>query len=77
MTLALRKDWPAYLATYRADLDESTAARCNALAGRVALGRLEGLQDDVIETWLSPKSLPPACDPAFDWLRSQGHLDRS
>jgi len=74
MTLALRKDWLAYLATYRADLDESTAARCNALAGRVALGRLEGLQDDVIETWLSPKSLPPACDPAFDWLRSQGRL---
>jgi soluble lytic murein transglycosylase len=74
MTLALRKDWPAYLATYREDLDDSTAARCNALAGRVALGRLEGLQDAVIETWLSPKSLPPACDPAFDWLRSQGRL---
>jgi soluble lytic murein transglycosylase len=71
MTLALRKDWPAYLASYRADLDDTTAARCNALAARVALGRLDGLAEDAAGTWLSPKSLPPACDPAFDWLRSQ------
>ena len=24
--------------------------------------------------YLSPKSLPAACDPAFDWLRAQGLL---
>lgn len=74
MTLAGRKDWERYLAAYRKDVDDTTAARCNALAARVALGRIEGLADEVIETWLEPRSLPPACDPAFDWLRAQGRL---
>jgi soluble lytic murein transglycosylase len=55
-------------------VDDSAAARCNYLAARVALGRTEGLADAVTSTYLSPRSLPPACDPAFDWLRTQGLL---
>jgi soluble lytic murein transglycosylase len=74
MTLAQRKAWEPYLAAYREDVDDSVAARCNALAARVALGRTEGLADATIATYLSAKSLPPACDPAFDWLRAQGLL---
>jgi soluble lytic murein transglycosylase len=74
MTLADRKDWARFLAAYRKDLDDTTAARCNALAARVALGRVEGLADEVVETWLAPRSMPPACDPAFDWLQAQGRL---
>jgi soluble lytic murein transglycosylase len=74
MTLSMRKAWEPYLAAYREDVDDTNAARCNALAARVALGRTEGLADDVSKTYLSPTSLPGACDPAFDWLRSQGRL---
>jgi len=74
MSLARREAWEPYLAAYLEDVDDSTAARCNTLAARVALGRTEGLAEAVTETFLSPRSLPPACDPAFDWLRSQGRL---
>lgn len=74
MELALRRKWEAYLAAYRADLDDTVAARCNAFEARIALGRTQGLADEVAAQWLHPKSLPPACDPAFDWLRSQGKL---
>ena len=74
MTLAGRQAWEPYLAAYREDVDDSAAARCNYLAARVALGRTEALADAVRATYLSPRSLPPACDPAFDWLRAQGQL---
>ena len=33
-----------------------------------------GVADKVIAEWSAPKSLPPICDPAFDWLRAQGLL---
>jgi len=74
MSLAERKAWEPYLAAYREDVDDTVAARCNALAARVALGRTEGLAETATATYLSPKSLPPACDPAFEWLRAQGLL---
>ena len=74
MELALRRQWEAYLTTYREVLDDTIAARCNAFEARIALGRTEGLADEVAAQWLHPTSLPPACDPAFDWLRSQGKL---
>jgi soluble lytic murein transglycosylase len=74
MTLALRKQWDEYLAAYRPDINDSVAARCNAYAARIALGRTDGLADKVIAEWSAPKSLPPICDPAFDWLKSQGLL---
>ena len=72
MTLALRKQWDAYLTAYRPDVDDTIAARCNAFAARIALGRTEGMANDVVEQWSVPKSLPPACDPAFEWARAQG-----
>jgi soluble lytic murein transglycosylase len=74
MTLAQRKAWEPFLAAYREDVSDSAAARCNMLTARVALGRTEGLAEQVTATYLSPKSMPPACDPAFDWLRAQGLL---
>ena len=72
MALALRKQWDAYLTAYRPDVDDTIAARCNAFAARIALGRTEGMANDVVEQWSVPKSLPPACDPAFEWARAQG-----
>ena len=74
MSLAQRRDWTRFLAAYREDVDDSTAARCNVLAARVALGRSEGLAEAIAATYLSPRSLPAACDPAFDWLKAQGLL---
>ena len=74
MTLAQRRDWEPYLAAYREDVDKAVAALCNALAARVALGRTDGLAAAVTEAYLSPRSVPAACDPAFDWLRAQGGL---
>lgn len=72
MTLAQRQAWQPYLAAYREDVDDSVAARCNWLSARVALGLTDGLADHVTATYLSGKSLPAACDPAFEWLRAQG-----
>ncbi|HSW34413.1 MAG TPA: hypothetical protein VLH36_12450, partial [Steroidobacteraceae bacterium] len=74
MDLALRKQWDAYLAAYREDLDDTVAARCNALAARIALGRTTGLEEPATAMYLSPGSLPPACDPVIDWLRGQSLL---
>ena len=76
MSLAQRKAWESYLAAYRADVDDSAAGRCNELAARVALGRTDGLADAATAMYLSAKSLPDACDPAFDWLRTKGLLTR-
>jgi soluble lytic murein transglycosylase len=74
MALALRKRWQDYLSVYRTDQDDSVAARCNAYAARAALDRADGLADLVIAEWNVPRSLPPACDAAVDWLRSRGLL---
>lgn len=74
MELALRRRWQPFLAVYREDRDDTVAARCNAFQARIALGRTEGLADRIAAQWLHPKSLPPACDPAFDWLEAQGRL---
>ena len=74
MELALRKQWDAFLTAYREDLDDTAAARCNALAARIALERNAGLAESATATYLSPRSLPPACDPVIDWLRGQSLL---
>jgi soluble lytic murein transglycosylase len=74
MTLALGKRWEAFLAAYDPEIDDTVAARCNAFAARIALGRTEGLEREVIEQWSQPKSLPPVCNTAFDWARDRGLL---
>jgi len=74
MTLAGREAWEPFLAAYREDVDDTAAARCNALAARVALGRTEGLAEAALASYDSPKSMPPACDPAFEWLAARGLL---
>ena len=74
MALAVGKRWDDYLSVYRADIDDTVAARCSAYTARIALDRTDGLADLVIAEWDVPKSVPPACDPAFDWLRGRGLL---
>ena len=74
MTLSVSRRWDDFLSVYGTGADDSVAARCNAYTARIALGRTDGLADLVVAEWDTPKSLPPACDPAFDWLRTRGLL---
>lgn len=74
-SLAERKDWERYLAQYDVGRDKQATLRCHWLAARVARGKTEGLVDEITTTWLSPKSLPDACDPAIAWWQSRGGPD--
>src|SRR5512135_2251134 len=74
MALAVSRRWEDYLATYEPSADDTVAARCNAYAARIALGRTDALGDAVIAEWNVPKRLPPACDPAVEWARARGLL---
>lgn len=68
------KRWQKYLDLFDPAIDRGTLWNCHQLAARAALGPADNLADDIMETWMSPKSLPEACDPAFNWLRSKGQL---
>ena len=70
--LAARKDWGTFLEHYSAERDTQATLRCHAFTARVALQRTDGLTDALRETWLTPKSLPDACDPAIAWWKTRG-----
>jgi soluble lytic murein transglycosylase len=72
--LARRGRWETYLARYPGDAEDSPTLRCHALAARAALARDAGLEQAIVEQWLTPRSLPDACDPAIDWLRDRKAL---
>ena len=76
-SLAQRKAWAEYLAVYEAHYAGAAdvTLECQAFAARIALGRVEGLEAAVRARWLSPRSQPEACDPAFDWLQARGGID--
>jgi len=71
--LGRRRQWETYLEHYD-DADTDVTLRCYALTARAALGRDDGLEEAIAAQWLTPSSLPDACDPAFDWLRSRKQL---
>ena len=71
-SLAERRLWSRFLENYDASRDPSIALQCQAFAARIALGRIDGLQAAVAETWLAPRSLPDECDAAFDWWAARG-----
>ena len=76
-SLARRQRWAEYLAVYDAHYAGSgnTVLACQAFSARLALGRLDGLEEAVRDRWLSPVSQPEACDPAFEWLQDAGGID--
>jgi soluble lytic murein transglycosylase len=74
-SLAERKDWERYLAQYDVGRDKQASLRCHWLAARVARGSTEGLVEEISTTWLSPRSLPDACDPAIAWWQTRGGPD--
>jgi soluble lytic murein transglycosylase len=71
-SLAARRSWATYLGHFSPDRDTSPVLRCHALAARVALERTDGLLTDLTAAWLTPKSLPDACDPALAWWKARG-----
>jgi soluble lytic murein transglycosylase len=71
-SLAARKDWTTYAAQFRKDRDTAPALQCHGLTARIALGRTEGLTQDLTTLWLTPRSLPDACDPALAWWAGRG-----
>jgi soluble lytic murein transglycosylase len=72
--LGTRRQWQTYLEHYDDDRDTNLTLRCHDLTARAALGRDEGLDEAVVELWLTPNTVPDVCDPAFDWLRSRKGL---
>jgi len=76
-SLAQRRQWQAFLENYAQATSPDQALRCQAIAARMALGQKTGLADAVIAEWLTPRSAEDACDPAFDWLKSEGLLDEA
>ena len=71
-SLAIREQWPAYLANLSAGMAASDAnLRCQQLAARIALNQTDGLAPLVIEQWQAADKALPACDAAFDWARTQ------
>jgi soluble lytic murein transglycosylase len=70
-SLAARGRWQELLSFHR-DNDEA-ALRCLGFAARIELARTADLAPQVIQSWLTPRSLPE-CDRAFTWLDSTGGL---
>jgi soluble lytic murein transglycosylase len=71
-SLAGRRKWAAYLDRFDPARDGSATLQCHALAARVALDRTAGLVDDLTRVWLTPRSLPEACDAALEWWKTRG-----
>jgi soluble lytic murein transglycosylase len=73
--LSRTKQWEAYLHDYRPQ--RNTALKCAQLTARIATGATEGVLTDSRTLWLVGKSQPDACDPVFDYLRTNNLLDSS
>lgn len=65
-----RRDEFDLLLGHGTDSDD-TRVRCHLARARIEHGRLEGLEEEIESLWLSGRSQPDACDPAFDWWRSR------
>src|SRR5699024_5275625 len=63
-----------HLLAHGADSKDVTV-RCHVARARLREGDTQGLAAWVRDLWLSGRSRPDACDEAFAWWRSEGHLD--
>lgn len=71
-SLGGRSAWHTFAAQFDQDRDVQASLRCHALTARIALGQTRGLAEDVAATWLVPRNLPDACDPAIEWWKARG-----
>jgi soluble lytic murein transglycosylase len=70
--LAERARWTDFRALWREQND--VTLRCHHARARLATAALDGLADSVEALWLSPRSLPAACDDVLAWFAREGHL---
>jgi soluble lytic murein transglycosylase len=63
--LARRGDWENYLAFF--DGRANTRQQCLSFQGRLKLGQLEGLSEEIGKIWMRGYSQPDQCDPAFSY----------
>ncbi len=64
--LARTGQWQTYLENYTPQIE--ITLRCYQLLARIKTGNLIYLLEDARTLWLSGKSQPPQCDPAFELL---------
>ena len=64
--LAQTGQWQLYSENYTQQQD--TVLQCYQLMARIKTGNQTYLLEDIRTVWLSGKSLPPQCDPAFEIL---------
>lgn len=64
--LANSRQWQALVDNYTPQDDE--VLQCQYLQARLQTNNNTLLLEDIRSIWLSGKSLPAACDPAFEWL---------
>jgi soluble lytic murein transglycosylase len=70
--LARRGRWEKFLELYEGGSD--TRMECLAIRARIARGGDEALLDDIQALWLTGRSQPKECDPAFDLLYASDRI---
>ncbi len=79
--LAEEEDWGEYRLTFdRApDIRAGTRHQCAYWSAELALDETleESAIDEALAAWQRGRSQPEACDPVFDWLEDNGHLDEN
>jgi len=63
--LARRGDWESFLAFF--DGRANTRLQCLSFKGRLKLGQLDGLSEEIGKVWMRGYSQPDQCDPAFSY----------
>lgn len=75
-SLAARERWERLLAV-QPQRPTADLRLCQWLTARLALGRTEDFARHAWAAWRNGRSMPGACDAAFDWLEAQGLLDQA
>jgi soluble lytic murein transglycosylase len=71
--LARERRWAEFRSAWRTR--EDTGLRCAHIEARRAQAETPGLRAEARAIWLSPRSLPPACDAVLAWLQRTGTLN--
>ena len=72
-SLAKTERWSKFLAVY--DDRKDTSLRCHHYYALIKEEQPVNTDDIVLRVWQVGHSQPKACDPLFDWLEQQGHLN--
>ncbi|WP_420428735.1 transglycosylase SLT domain-containing protein [Algiphilus sp.] len=75
-SLAAREAWERLLAV-QPQRPTADLRLCQWLTARLKLGRTEDFARHAWAAWRNGRSMPAACNAAFDWLEAQGLLDQA